>query len=120
MTTFKLFYKSHSLYHIISSITIFYIVPLIAMAQAPTTCDELKNLINKIGFALEGLAGAVAVIMILVAAFTYMTAGDDAQKVKKAHATITWAVVGVFVAMISYFVPGIVESFVGSNLGVCP
>ena len=93
--------------------------PWIASA-APDTCQGLVDLIEKVGFAMEAIIGSIAVIMVLVAAFHYMTAGDDAQKVKKAHQTIAYAVIGLIVATLSSFVDDIVISFVETSLGECP
>ncbi|KKS36707.1 MAG: hypothetical protein A3G49_04540 [Candidatus Sungbacteria bacterium RIFCSPLOWO2_12_FULL_41_11] len=95
-------------------------IPLLALSQTITDCSSLVNFIEvNIGNTLQAIIGAVAVIMILFAAFKYLTAGDDAQKVKAAHATITWAVVGVAVAIMAYALITIVVSMLGGSLA-CP
>jgi len=88
---------------------------MVASAQ-PTTCGAFLILVTKIGNMLQAFVGAVAIIMILVAAFKYITAGDDAQKVKSAHLTITYAVVGIAVGILAFFSVEIIESIIGGTL----
>jgi cytochrome bd-type quinol oxidase subunit 2 len=53
---------------------------------------------------------AVAVIMLLWAAYTYVTAGDDTEKVHRATKTITYAAVAVVVALVAKGFPYLVMS----------
>ena len=59
----------------------------------------------------------VSVIMVLYAAFTYVTAGDDTEKTSKARRTLTYAAVGIAVALLSTALPDIVGSIFPSNPG---
>jgi cytochrome bd-type quinol oxidase subunit 2 len=52
----------------------------------------------------------VSVIMVLVAAFDYITAGDDTEKTSKARRTLTYAAVGIAVALLAAGFPRIVAS----------
>ncbi len=58
----------------------------------------IKNIIN----VLLYLAGAIAVIVIVVGGLTYATSGGDQGKVKQAKDTILYAVIGLIVATIAY------------------
>lgn len=58
---------------------------------------------------------SVSVIMILYAAFQYVTGGDDAEKISGARKTITWAAVGLVVAFIAKTFPQIVAALVGNG-----
>jgi heme/copper-type cytochrome/quinol oxidase subunit 2 len=57
----------------------------------------------------------VSVIMVLYAAFVYVTAADDTEKTSKARRTLTYAAVGIAVALISTALPSIVGSIFPSN-----
>jgi NADH:ubiquinone oxidoreductase subunit 6 (subunit J) len=57
----------------------------------------------------------VSVIMVLYAAWTYITAMDDTEKTSKARKTLTYAAVGIAVAFISTAVPSIVGSIFPTN-----
>ena len=52
----------------------------------------------------------ISVIFILYAAFTYVTAGDDTEKTSKARRTLTYAAVGIAVALLAATFPTIVGS----------
>jgi len=58
---------------------------------------------------------ALAVIFIIVAAFKYLTAAGDPEKVKAAGSTLLYAAVAVGVALLARAVPLIVASFLGAN-----
>ena len=86
-------------------------------AVLPTTCSELLTFLSSaVAQTLAAFIGAIAIIMILVAAFQFLTAGGDAEKVKVARGTITWAIMGIAVALISFNIPGILSSFMGGSL----
>jgi heme/copper-type cytochrome/quinol oxidase subunit 2 len=57
----------------------------------------------------------VSVIMVVYAAFTYATAGDDTEKVATGRKTLTYAAVGIIVALCAAGFPAIVQSVFGSN-----
>jgi hypothetical protein len=59
----------------------------------------------------------VSVIMIVYAAFEYATAGDDAEKVATGRKTITYAAIGILVALLAAGVPSIVASLFGNGTG---
>lgn len=58
---------------------------------------------------------ALAVIFIIVAAFKYLTAAGEPEKVKAAGSTLLYAAVAVGVALLARAVPLIVASFLGAN-----
>jgi heme/copper-type cytochrome/quinol oxidase subunit 2 len=57
----------------------------------------------------------VSVIMVVYAAFSYATAGDDTEKVDKGRKTLTYAAVGIIVALCAAGFPAIVQSVFGSS-----
>ncbi len=62
----------------------------------------------------------VAVIFVIVAAFKYLTAAGDPEKVKSAGATLLYAAVAIGVALLARAVPLVVGSFLGaSNVSSC-
>ena len=93
--------------------------PLIAEAQVQS---KLKSAICTIVDYLFTLALIVGIGAALWAAFQYMTAGGDATKVSGAHKTLTYAAVGIAVAILAGSVPGIVASLVDYKdaLQLCP
>ena len=57
----------------------------------------------------------LAVIFVIVAAFKYLTAAGDPEKVKAAGATLLYAAVAIGVALLAKAVPLVVGSFVGAS-----
>jgi uncharacterized membrane protein len=58
---------------------------------------------------------ALAVIFVLVAAFKYLTAGGDPEKVKAAGSTLLYAAVAIGVALLARAVPLVIGSFLGAG-----
>ena len=57
----------------------------------------------------------LAVIFVIVAAFKYLTAAGDPEKVKSAGATLLYAAIAIGVALLARAVPLVVGSFLNAN-----
>lgn len=57
------------------------------------------------------IIGILGILIMLWAAFLYMTAGGDEEKVGKAKSTLLYGLLGVAIAILAYGVFGLVESF---------
>lgn len=60
----------------------------------------VSNIINW----LLGLIGVVLLVIIIVAAFNYITAGDDSSKTSGALASIRNSVIGLFILMAAWVI----------------
>jgi hypothetical protein len=58
----------------------------------------------------------LTIIFVLVAAYKYLTAGGDPEKVKSAGNTLLYAAIAVIVALIAKGLPLIVSTFIGGGL----
>lgn len=81
-------------------------VPAIASNVTDLENNLFCPIINWMFFILIG----VAIIMIMWAAYKYLTAGDDTEKVHSATKTITYAAVAVVVALLAKGFPAIIVS----------
>lgn len=54
-----------------------------------------------------------AIVFVLVAAFKYLTAAGDPEKVKSAGATLLYAAIAVVIALVAKGLPFFVASFLG-------
>jgi magnesium-transporting ATPase (P-type) len=105
------------------------IVPAFAFAQIsqpPVTAPSNYTNINQV----TGAAGIICVIInwifwllivltiifVLIAAFRYLTAAGDPEKVKKAGQTLLYAAIAIIVALIAKGLPLLVSSFIGGGL----
>ncbi|MDI6734326.1 MAG: hypothetical protein QMD50_02425 [Patescibacteria group bacterium] len=100
-----------------SALALSLTMPLLAAAQfttvAPppvTTVTQVYNLTVRILTYLQTFFWIIAAIFIVLAAFQYLTAAGDEEKVKKAKQMIIYAVVAIAIALISTAVVGIVRS----------
>ena len=67
------------------------------LPTAAASSDNLQNLLQ-IAF---GILAAVAVLMIVIAGLSFVSAEGDPQKVAKARNTIIYALIGLVVAVIA-------------------
>jgi hypothetical protein len=81
-----------------------------SQAAVESQRDIFEVLTNIADFLFTALL-IVAVIFILIAAFNFLTAQGDAEKVKSARNQILWAVVAIAIALISTGAASIIESF---------
>jgi heme/copper-type cytochrome/quinol oxidase subunit 2 len=100
--------------------------PFVALAQVPAPPVSAPNSgINSSGAITSTLCTVInwlfyllivlAVIMVLVAAFKYLTAAGDPEKVKSASHTLLYAAVAIVVAIIAKAFPSLIGSFIGSG-----
>ena len=92
-----------------------YALPLVAFASnidANTfTKGNLGNFINGIAAWFAGIIFAISVLIILYAAFLFVTAAGNEEKVTKAKSTIVYGLIGIAVAMLAFGVREILVSF---------
>jgi len=62
-------------------------------------------------------ASTALVLMLIYGGYMRLTAADSPQKVKKANATIMFAVIGYFLVLLSFFIIDFVSTKLGNSLG---
>lgn len=82
-----------------------------APPPAPQNQSQLNAVLCNIVAYFFWIVILVSVIMVLFAAFTYVTARDDQEKTSKARRTLTYAAVGIAVALLAYGFPAIISGF---------
>ena len=101
---------------------------LIILLSFPFFAIQAENIINPIGeggtfgaiiqrivnFA-KSLLAPLAVLMVLIAGFLYMTGGGNPEKIKIAHRVFLWAVVGIAIVLIAESVCVIVGRIIGAG-----
>ena len=91
----------------------------IALAQSGAGESSIRS-IGDVQRVLESIVGwaqiffyIVATLFIILAAFSYLTAGGDESKVKEAKQKIIYSLVAIGIAVIAGGVVSIVKNFVG-------
>jgi hypothetical protein len=73
---------------------------------------NLNDLVTKIVNILSVIVGIVAVIMIIIGGFKYITSGGDSNRVASAKNTIIYAIVGLIIVALAQ----VIVRFVLSNI----
>ncbi len=77
----------------------------------PNSPEDVVKVIENFRDWFARIIAVLGVVVILYAAFLYMTAGGDEEKVAKAKKTLMAGVIGVALAIIAYGIFGLVKSF---------
>lgn len=94
-------------------------IPFVAMAQTlpqsgVTDFPGIISLICRLaGYAFTILV-VLSIVFVIYAAYLYLTAAGDPEKVKKANATILYAAIAIVVAILAKALPGIVGSLMNT------
>jgi uncharacterized membrane protein len=119
----------------IGPVAFMWVVPALAMADSavtpppgsaagsggtvPTTgITSLQSILDELCVVFAWMFYfliVVAVIFVIVAAFKYLTAGGDPEKVKSAGATLLYAAVAIGVALLAKAIPLIISNFLGAS-----
>ena len=62
------------------------------------------------------VAGIIAVLMIIIGGFKYITAAGNDEQATQAKTTLQWAVIGVIVIILAYVITKATAAFFGSNI----
>jgi len=84
-------------------------LPTYSPLQNLTTVENVLSIIQRIANWIGGFLMALAVIMILVSAFYFLTAGGDPEKLKSGRNYLIYALVGVAVALVAFALPLVVR-----------
>lgn len=77
--------------------------------------ESIKGLIKNVtDFALL-IGGGIAVLYLILGAYWYFTAFGNEEKATKAKTTITWAVIGVVVIILSKVIVSEIFKFIAEN-----
>ncbi|MEX2013007.1 MAG: hypothetical protein WD967_01235, partial [Candidatus Levyibacteriota bacterium] len=60
-----------------------------------------------------GLAGIAAVFFVLFAGFKFLTSGGDPKQVQGARQTLTYAIIGLIVIILSYAILNLISQITG-------
>lgn len=62
------------------------------------------------------VAGILSLIFVIIGGIKLVTSGGDPKNLESARSTITYAIIGVVVALLSFMLVSLVQRFVGSNI----
>lgn len=71
---------------------------------APAKFASIANLLNVILPTVTIVIALAALVYMLYGTFLWITGGDNPEQIKKAQMTITFAIIGLFIVVFSFFV----------------
>lgn len=83
------------------------------LANDPATIKDLEEIIRNLLHVVVRLAGIVVFVMFLIGGVQYLTSGGNPEETKKATGTLTYAVLGLVLILLAWFILLFVENFTG-------
>jgi hypothetical protein len=80
--------------------------PPVAPVTGGTT--DVENIITKVIGWFFGITGALAVLFIIYGGVLYIVSAGNSDRQKQAKQTLIWAVIGLAVVVLSYFIVSLV------------
>lgn len=80
------------------------------------TIQGFECLLANILTVFIALIGLAAFVMIVVAAFRYLLSGGNTKGTEQARSTLTWAIIGIVVALSAFIILNLLSAFTGVNL----
>jgi len=75
-----------------------------------SSIDDILTIISNITLWMYRILLAIVVIFVLMAAFTFLTSGDNVNNIKKAKNQILYAAIAVVIAILSFSVSTIITN----------
>lgn len=85
-------------------------------AQDVATIQGLECLIANVFTVIITIIGLAGFVMFVIAGITWMVSGGDTNKVSNARNSMTYAVVGMVVALSAFIVLNLIASFTGISI----
>lgn len=90
------------------------------LCKDPSTCPvksitDVYNILGRVVSYTYTIFFIVAIFFILLAAFSFLTARGDPQKIISARNQILWAAVAIAIALLSYAASAIIKDILGSG-----
>jgi hypothetical protein len=80
------------------------------------TIENLGCVFQRVIGYLLGFAGIALFIMLLFGGFKFITSGGDPKAVEEAKKTLTYAIAGLVVILISYLILLLISNITGVNV----
>ena len=95
-------------------------VPALDVISNPLKYDTFEELIDHILNFLVAIAFALAPLVILYAAFLYLTSEGEVYKIQKAKTLIYYAIIGLIIILLGKAVISVIESVLGTQSPTIP
>lgn len=80
------------------------------------TIADLGTIFGKVVQSLLGFAGIAFFILLIVGGFKYITSGGDPKAVEGARSTLTYAIGGLIVILLSFLILVLIRAITGVDV----
>ena len=80
------------------------------------TIKDLETVFGNVVRAALGLAGIVLFVLLLSGGFKYITSGGDPKAIESAQKTISYAIGGLIVIVLSYLILVLIKTLTGVDV----
>jgi hypothetical protein len=80
----------------------------------PATFAQLGDVFNNLVSAILGFAGITLFILLVLGGFKFITSGGDPKAIEGARNTLTYAIIGLVVLLLSYLVLVLIKQITGA------
>ncbi|OGM01823.1 hypothetical protein A2115_03835 [Candidatus Woesebacteria bacterium GWA1_41_8] len=84
--------------------------------NAPAQLSDFEAVFGNLLYYVLAFAGVVIFIMFLMGGFKWLTSAGNPKNVESARNTLTYAVVGLLVIVLSYIILVIIRSITGAQV----
>ena len=88
----------------------------VCTSDGVATIQGLQCLLGNVFSIFIPLLGMIIFIMLIIGSFRYMLSGSNSKGKEVARSTVTYAIIGLIVALSSYFILNFVAQFTGIDL----
>lgn len=82
----------------------------------PATIGDFQKVFQSLVSALIALAGIALFVMLVVGGVKYITSGGDPKATEGAKNTITYAIGGLVLILVSYLILVVIKAITGVNV----
>lgn len=82
----------------------------------PAKISDLGTIFENVVRLALGFAGIVLFLLLIVGGFKYMTSGGDPKAVEGAKKTLTYAIGGLIVILLSYLILVLISTITGVDV----
>ena len=115
--------RTHLHRSVLGTLLVLSAVPTLALAEVtvvgpPTTTTTIEALLTKVCVIVNIMFTVLliaAVIMVIFAAFKYLTAQGEAEAIKSANHSLIYAAIAIAVGFFAKAIPIVVTAFLSTN-----
>ena len=91
-------------------------LPIYAAGDEPAKISEIVKILENIIKLLAPAAGIAFFIMMLVGGFQFLTSGGDPKAAGAARATLTYALIGIILVVVSWLILVLIRNITGASV----